>query len=68
MKCWSASPLSKLASLLGTLIMADRNTKEKNKVHYTRVWRRSLFWNKCLSLSILGMKRGFCNNPKVSLN
>ena len=37
LKYWSAIALSTLTSLLGTPIMADKNTQEKNKVHYARV-------------------------------
>ena len=34
LKYWSLISLSKLASLLGILIMADKNTVEKNMVNY----------------------------------
>ena len=37
LKDWSASSLSKLASLLGTPIMVDKNTEEKSTVRYARV-------------------------------
>ena len=37
LKYWSLSSLSKLASVIGILIMADKNTIEKPMVNYDRV-------------------------------
>lgn len=37
LKYWGVSAWSKLASLLGTPIMADQNTQEKSKANYARV-------------------------------
>lgn len=37
LKYWSPTALSKLASLLRTPIMADKNTQEKNKVQFARI-------------------------------
>ena len=37
LKYWSSIALSKFTSLLGTSIMADKNTQEKHKVQFARI-------------------------------
>ena len=37
LRYWTASSLSQLASLLGTAIMAEKDTQEKNMMNHARV-------------------------------
>ncbi|KAJ8430370.1 hypothetical protein Cgig2_034181 [Carnegiea gigantea] len=53
LKYWSASSLSKLASLLGTPITVDKNTEEKSTVRYARVSIKFQYRNKCQSSYIM---------------
>lgn len=47
LKYWSLSSLSKLASVIGILIMADKNTIEKPMVNYDRVLIDVPIMDKC---------------------